>query len=193
MASEWAAQVIGINYYPGYTTLKPLTAAAEDAEKIAGQLEQYGYRSFRTQRLPKTANQKGETKIDPQGAVKISSIVTSLNPAAFATTLVLAVIVPYSSTTLAQAPGVPRDANPQPGCLSGYPDGTYQGDRPVTRYEFAAGLNACLHQVNQLIPINRADLATRADFEALIKRQRELNEQLRELNRRVGIPPAHKP
>ena len=37
MASEWAAQVIGINYYPPYTTLKPLTAAAEDAEKIAQQ------------------------------------------------------------------------------------------------------------------------------------------------------------
>ncbi|MEH2299314.1 MAG: caspase family protein, partial [Nostoc sp.] len=74
MASEWAAQVIGINYYPGYTTLKPLTAAAEDAEKIAQQLEQYGYRPFRPQCLPRTLNQKGESKIDRQGALKVQDL-----------------------------------------------------------------------------------------------------------------------
>ncbi|MEH1847983.1 MAG: caspase family protein [Nostoc sp.] len=74
MASEWAAQVIGINYYPEYTTLKPLTAAAEDAEKIAQQLEQYGYRPFRAQCLPRTLNQKGESKIDRQGALKVQEL-----------------------------------------------------------------------------------------------------------------------
>ncbi|MBW4428047.1 MAG: hypothetical protein KME50_27300 [Nostoc desertorum CM1-VF14] len=74
MASEWAAQVIGINYYPEYTTLKPLTAAAEDAEKIAEQLEQYGYRPFRAQCLPRTLNPKGESKIDRQGAVKVQEL-----------------------------------------------------------------------------------------------------------------------
>ncbi|MFW9261056.1 caspase family protein [Nostoc sp. CALU 546] len=74
MASEWAAQVIGINYYPEYTTLKPLTAAAEDAEKIAEQLEIYGYRPFRAQCLPRTLNQKGESKIDRQGAVKVQEL-----------------------------------------------------------------------------------------------------------------------
>ncbi|MCC5667856.1 caspase family protein [Nostoc sp. CHAB 5784] len=74
MASEWAAQVIGINYYPEYTTLKPLTAAAEDAEKIAEQLEQYGYRPFRAQCLPRSLNQKGESKIDRQGAVRVQEL-----------------------------------------------------------------------------------------------------------------------
>jgi WD40 repeat protein len=74
MALEWTAQIIGINYYPGYTTLTPLTAAAEDAEKIAEELEQYGYRLFRSQRLPKTSNQKGESKIDPQGAVRVKEL-----------------------------------------------------------------------------------------------------------------------
>lgn len=74
MASEWAAQVIGINYYPEYTTLKPLTAAAEDAEKIAQRLEQYGYRPFRAQCLPRTLNLKGESKIDRQGAVKMQDL-----------------------------------------------------------------------------------------------------------------------
>lgn len=37
------------------------------------------------------------------------------------------------------------------GCIAGYPDGTYRGDRPLSRYEFAAGLNACLDRVNEFI------------------------------------------
>jgi hypothetical protein len=35
------------------------------------------------------------------------------------------------------------------GCLVGYPDRTYRGDRPLSRYEFAAGLNACLQQLER--------------------------------------------
>ena len=37
------------------------------------------------------------------------------------------------------------------GCLEGFPDRTYRGNRALTRYEFAAGLNACLDVVIQLI------------------------------------------
>lgn len=37
------------------------------------------------------------------------------------------------------------------GCLEGYPDRTFRGDRALTRYEFAAGLNACLDVVLQLV------------------------------------------
>jgi hypothetical protein len=37
------------------------------------------------------------------------------------------------------------------GCIAGYPDGTYRGSRAMTRYEFAAGLNACLQQIERLI------------------------------------------
>lgn len=32
----------------------------------------------------------------------------------------------------------------QYNCLEGYPDGTFRGDRVISRYEFAAGLSACL-------------------------------------------------
>lgn len=35
----------------------------------------------------------------------------------------------------------------QYGCIVGYPDGTYRGNQPLTRYEFAAGLNACLEVI----------------------------------------------
>lgn len=121
---------------------------------------------------------------------KISSVI-SLRQKATTTALALAAIFIYSSRTSAQAPEAPDRATPQSGCLFGYLNGTYQGDRPVTRNEFAAGLNACLNQVNQLIPTNRA-LATRADFEALIRRQRELNAELRELSGRADNLPTGK-
>ncbi|NEO98334.1 MAG: iron uptake porin [Symploca sp. SIO2E9] len=60
------------------------------------------------------------------------------------------------------------------GCIAGYPDGTYRGNRPTTRYEFAAGLNACLDQIVRLIEggagIDPEELATLerliAEFEA---------------------------
>ncbi len=37
------------------------------------------------------------------------------------------------------------------GCIAGYPDGTYRGNRALSRYEFAAGLNACLNQIERII------------------------------------------
>lgn len=51
------------------------------------------------------------------------------------------------------------------GCIEGYPDGTYRGNRALTRYEFAAGLNSCLDRVNELIAAAAtADLVTREDL-----------------------------
>ena len=32
-------------------------------------------------------------------------------------------------------------------CISGFPDNTYRGNQPLSRYEFAAGLNSCLNQI----------------------------------------------
>jgi hypothetical protein len=37
------------------------------------------------------------------------------------------------------------------GCIAGYPDGSYRGDRALTRYEFAAGMNACLEAVERRV------------------------------------------
>ncbi|NEQ43590.1 MAG: iron uptake porin [Leptolyngbya sp. SIOISBB] len=49
------------------------------------------------------------------------------------------------------------------GCVEGYPDFTYRGDRFMSRYEFAAGLNSCLDAIRFLIADNGLsgeDLAT---------------------------------
>jgi len=43
------------------------------------------------------------------------------------------------------------------GCISGYPDGTYRGNRTLTRYEFAAALDACVDAILALQPIVESD------------------------------------
>ncbi|ACK69573.1 S-layer domain protein [Gloeothece citriformis PCC 7424] len=44
-----------------------------------------------------------------------------------------------------------RNLVEQYGCIVGYPDRTYRGDRALTRYEFAAGLNACIEALERRI------------------------------------------
>ncbi|MCM0593722.1 MAG: iron uptake porin [Gloeotrichia echinulata DEX184] len=64
------------------------------------------------------------------------------------------------------------------GCIAGYPDKTFRGNRALTRYEFAAGLNACLDQINQLIAVGTTDLAKKEDLEAIKRLQEEYAEEL---------------
>ncbi len=71
------------------------------------------------------------------------------------------------------------------GCIAGYPNGTYRGDRPITRYEFAAGLNACLDRVNEFIATATDDLVARADLTTLQKLQEEFAAELATLRGRV--------
>ncbi|MEB3295893.1 MAG: iron uptake porin [Synechococcales bacterium] len=71
------------------------------------------------------------------------------------------------------------------GCIAGYPDKTYRGDRAMTRYEFAAGLNACLERVNELIAATTADRVKREDLVALQKLQEEFAAELAILRGRV--------
>ncbi|AKG21502.1 iron uptake porin [Calothrix sp. 336/3] len=71
------------------------------------------------------------------------------------------------------------------GCIAGYPNGTYRGQRAMTRYEFAAGLNACLNRVNELIATATADLVKREDLDALRRLQEEFAAELATLRGRV--------
>jgi hypothetical protein len=64
------------------------------------------------------------------------------------------------------------------GCIAGYPDGTYKGNRALTRYEFAAGVNACLDRVNELIAAGTTGLATKEDLATLQKLQEEFAAEL---------------
>jgi len=50
------------------------------------------------------------------------------------------------------------------GCIEGYPNRTFRGNQPMTRYEFAAGLNACLDAIVAFLGtgggVGEGDLAT---------------------------------
>lgn len=71
------------------------------------------------------------------------------------------------------------------GCIAGYPNGTYRGNRAMTRYEFAAGLNACLDRVNELIATATGDLVTKQDLATLQRLQEEFSAELATLRGRV--------
>ncbi|MEG4057847.1 MULTISPECIES: iron uptake porin [unclassified Microcoleus] len=73
------------------------------------------------------------------------------------------------------------------GCIAGYPDGTFRGNRAMTRYEFAAGLNACLDKVSELIQGGSRNLATREDLASVQRLQEEFAAELATLRGRVDV------
>jgi hypothetical protein len=72
------------------------------------------------------------------------------------------------------------------GCIAGYPDKTFRGNRALTRYEFAAGLNACLDRVNELIAASTADLVRKSDLATLQKLQEQFSAELATVRGRVN-------
>ena len=73
------------------------------------------------------------------------------------------------------------------GCIAGYPDGSFRGNRAMTRYEFAAGLNACLDKVSELIQGGSRNLATREDLASVQRLQEEFAAELATLRGRVDV------
>lgn len=71
------------------------------------------------------------------------------------------------------------------GCIVGYPDKTYRGNRATTRYEFAAGLNACLDKIQELIAAATADFVRKEDLEVVKRLQEEFAAELSALRGRV--------
>lgn len=69
------------------------------------------------------------------------------------------------------------------GCLEGLPGLRFAGDRALTRYEFAAGLNACLNQLTTL-GIDPNELA-RDDLAIVQRLQAEFTEELSALRGQV--------
>ncbi len=63
------------------------------------------------------------------------------------------------------------------GCISGYPDLTYRGDRALTRYEFVAALNACWDQIYQLVQASNSG-AAQADLIKLQQLRQEFAQEL---------------
>lgn len=71
------------------------------------------------------------------------------------------------------------------GTIAGYPNLTFQGNRAMSRYEFAAGLNAVLNRLNELIAAGTSDLVRKEDLETLQKLQSQFTTELASLRGRV--------
>ena len=69
------------------------------------------------------------------------------------------------------------------GCIVGYPNQTFRGNQALSRYEFAAGLNACLNQIERLIAASEAVL--REDIEIIQKLMEEFETELATIAGRV--------
>ncbi|BAQ61452.1 hypothetical protein GM3708_1858 [Geminocystis sp. NIES-3708] len=69
------------------------------------------------------------------------------------------------------------------GCIVGYPDRTFRGNRALSRYEFAAGLNACMQQMERLIAASEAVM--KEDIEKLKRLMAEFESELAALGARV--------
>jgi len=70
------------------------------------------------------------------------------------------------------------------GCISGFPNQTYRGDRPLSRYEFAAGLNSCLNQIERLIASQEFN-ETDVDLDAVNRLSQEFAAELAAIEGRV--------
>ncbi|MFB2937183.1 iron uptake porin [Aerosakkonemataceae cyanobacterium BLCC-F154] len=70
------------------------------------------------------------------------------------------------------------------GCIAGYPDRTYRGNRAMTRYEFAAGLNSCLDRIQELIAALPQGVS-KEDLDRLRRLQEEFAVELTTLRGRI--------
>ncbi|OPH11231.1 iron uptake porin [Cylindrospermopsis raciborskii] len=72
------------------------------------------------------------------------------------------------------------------GCVGGYPDGKFRGNRTLTRFEFAAALSACLDRINELISSATADQVTKQDIANIERLQKQFGPELETFKSRVG-------
>ncbi|MEO1672103.1 MAG: iron uptake porin [Cyanobacteria bacterium J06631_2] len=70
------------------------------------------------------------------------------------------------------------------GCISGFPNQTYRGSQPLSRYEFAAGLNSCLNQIERLIASSTQSVP-QADVETVGRLSQEFEAELAAVGGRV--------
>ena len=71
------------------------------------------------------------------------------------------------------------------GCIVGYPDGYFRGNRAISRDEFAAAVNACIDRVNELILAATEDKVERDDLVVLQRLMDEFQAELIALRGRI--------
>ncbi len=69
------------------------------------------------------------------------------------------------------------------GCIAGYPNQTYRGSQALSRYEFAAGLNSCLNQIERLIASSEA--IVKEDLDTINRLTQEFEAELATIGGRI--------
>ncbi|MBM0742336.1 hypothetical protein JOY44_12015 [Phormidium sp. CLA17] len=90
------------------------------------------------------------------------------------------------STAIAQSGSVSSDLPSQLDCLIGYPDRTFRGDQALTRYEFAAGMAACLNKLNQQVDLLKINASPQSEFTSILQKQQDLTQEIQRLNERLN-------
>jgi hypothetical protein len=70
-------------------------------------------------------------------------------------------------------------------CISPYPDGTFKGNRSLTRYEFASLLNTCLEKMREVITANTGNLANKDDLIKIQKLKDDFNTELSVVKQKI--------
>lgn len=130
------------------------------------------------------------TSSELSGIMGTSSVVDPMTPAVNSEA---AVESGSDMTLVGQIPSVSQLSDVQPtdwafqalqslvkryGIISGYPDRTFQGDRAISRDEFAAGLNTALAQIDRLIHDQQATIVSQDDLAVLQRLQSEFATEL---------------
>jgi Carbohydrate-selective porin, OprB family/S-layer homology domain len=69
------------------------------------------------------------------------------------------------------------------GCIAGFPNQTFRGNQALSRYEFAAGLNSCLQQIERLIAASEA--VAKEDLDTINRLNQEFATELATIAGRV--------
>lgn len=146
-----------------FTAVTPISTAQKPELLAQAQPQQTNVNTL--DQINKYSNE-GKGNVDSQGQVTSVSQFSDVQPTDWAFQALQSLVERY-------------------GCIAGYPNGTYRGNRALTRYEFAAGLNACLDRVNELIATATADLVRKEDLAALQRLQEEFSAELATLRGRV--------
>ena len=77
------------------------------------------------------------------------------------------------------------------GVIAGYPEARFRGDRAIARYEFAAGLNAALERINDLITAESGDRVQKEDLATLQKLQALFATEVATIRGRIDVIEAH--
>ncbi len=142
------------------------------------------------------ANSETQASLSPKGEIKLnpSNVINAVGNDTLIEQEPLHPVIAQNVTSVSQLSDVkPTDwaftalqsLVERYGCIAGYPDRTFRGKQATSRFEFAAGVNACLDKINEIISAGLADKVSKEDLATLQKLQEEFAAELATLRGRV--------